>query len=86
MYTTSFQSQSNTTLAAVALQDHMSRVLSLQDPFKKKKINHGLPVVARKSDVKTKQRQTQARKSQNAEGNEFVLDPRPQPLTLGMSC
>ena len=68
-------------LAAVALQDHMSRSLSLQDPFKKKKINHSLPAAARN------------KKSNKAAGKtckggddkeEYVLDPKPAPLTLGL--
>lgn len=74
---------SNTALAAVALQDHMTRSLSLQDPFKKKKINHSLPVAA-KSNARLKQNSKTTRKSseENHEKKEYVLDPKPAPLTL----
>ena len=62
----------------------MTRSLSLQDPFKKKKINHSLPVAA-KSNARLKQNSKTTRKSseENHEKKEYVLDPKPAPLTLG---
>ena len=71
----------STALAAVALQDHMTRSLSLQDPFKKKKINHSLPAVAARSK-KTNKAVGKAKESHDKK--EYVLDPTPAPLTLGM--
>ena len=73
--------QSSTALAAVALQDHMTRSLSLQDPFKKKKINHSLPAVAARSK-KTNKAVGKAKESHDKK--EYVLDPTPASLTLGM--
>lgn len=74
--------QSSVALAAVALQDHMTRSLSLQDPFKKKKINHSLPTASKK-------RTTKAAVNRDAKDDqdkkEYVLDPKPPPLTLGMT-
>ena len=68
-------------LAAVALQDHMSRSLSLQDPFKKKKINHSLPAAARNKKTNNAAGKT----CKEGDGKEeYVLDPKPAPLTLGM--
>lgn len=69
------------TLAAVALQDHMSRSLSLQDPIKKKKINHSLPAAARNKKTNKAVGKT-CKKDDDKE--EYVLDPKPVPLTLGM--
>ena len=72
-------------LTAVALQDHMSRSLSLQDPFKKKKINHSLPVAGRKTE---KLQHTSNKKGKSSkeddEKQEYNLDPKPTPLTLGL--
>ena len=68
-------------LAAVALQDHMTRSLSLQDPFKKKKINHSLPAAARNKKTNRAAINT-CKKGDDKE--EYVLDPKPAPLTLGM--
>lgn len=70
-------------LAAVALQDHMTRSLSLQDPFKKKKINHSLPAAARSKKTNKAVGKT-CREGDDKE--EYVLDPKPAPLTLGMFC
>ena len=71
-------------LSAVALQDHMARSLSLQDPFKKKKINHSLPAAAR--NKKTNKAVGRPCK-EGDDKEEYVLDPKPAPLTLGMiSC
>ena len=67
-------------LAAVALQDHMTRSLSLQDPFKKKKINHSLPAAARNK----KTNKAAGKTSKGDDKEEYVLDPKPAPLTLGM--
>lgn len=72
-------SSSNMALAAVALQDHMTRSLSLQDPFKKKKINHGLPAAAR--NKKTNKAAGKTCK-EGDDKEEYVLDPKPAPLTL----
>ena len=66
-------------LAAVALQDHMARSLSLHDPLKKKKINHSLPVKNSKNLTSTEKC---SRKDEEQKG-EYVLDPKPPPLTLG---
>lgn len=68
-------------LAAVALQDHMTRSLSLQDPFKKKKINHSLPAAAKKKSSKTTVGKSG---KEDHDKKEYVLDPKPAPLTLGM--
>ena len=73
--------QSNMALAAVALQDHMTRSLSLKDPFKKKKINHSLPAAAR--NKKTNKAVVNTSK-EGDDKEEYVLDPKPAPLTLGM--
>ena len=82
-----FAFQSNMTLAAVALQDHMSRSLSLQDPFKKKKLNHRLPVTKGTHErVQQKLRKT-GKPSKNESGKqEYNLDPKPAPLSLGLFC
>lgn len=69
-------------LAAVALQDHMSRSLSLQDPFKKKKLNHSLPVAARRNNNSKKKGRSS--KEEDNQKQEYVLDPKPAPLTLGL--
>ena len=73
------------TLAAVALQDHMTRSLSLQDPFKKKKVNHSLPVVTKNNAELRQNLNAKERKSnkEDFEKEEYVLDPKPAPLTLG---
>ena len=68
-------------LAAVALQDHMTRSLSLQDPFKEKKMNHSLPAAARNKKTNRAAVNT-CKKGDDRE--EYVLDPKPAPLTLGM--
>ena len=60
----------------------MTRSLSLQDPFKKKKINHSLPVAARSKNT-NKAAVTKAYKESH-EKEEYVLDPKPAPLTLDM--
>ena len=66
-------------LAAVALQDHMARSLSLHDPLKKKKINHSLPV---KNSRNLTSKEKCSRKDEDQK-KEYVLDPKPAPLTLG---
>ena len=66
-------------LAAVALQDHMARSLSLHDPLKKKKINHSLPV---KNSRNLTSKEKCSRKDED-QTKEYVLDPKPAPLTLG---
>ena len=71
------------TLAAVALQDHMSRSLSLQDPIKKKKINYSLPAASRNKKTNKAVGKT-CKKDDDKE--EYVLDPKPVSLTLGMFC
>ena len=77
--------QSNMTLAAVALQDHMSRSLSLQDPFRKKKVNHSLPVTKRTND-RVQQNARKKGKPGKADNDkqEYNLDPKPAPFTLGL--
>lgn len=70
---------SSVALAAVALQDHMTRSLSLQDPFKKKKINHSLPTASKKRTTKAVVNRD-AKDDQDKK--EYVLDPKPPPLTL----
>lgn len=67
-------------LAAVALQDHMTRSLSLQDPFKKKKINHSLPAASKRRTTKAIGKSGK----EDRDKKEYVLDPKPPPLTLGM--
>ena len=74
--------QSSVALAAVALQDHMTRSLSLQDPFKKKKINHSSPTASKKRTTKAVVNRD-AKDDQDKK--EYVLDPKPPPLTLGMT-
>ncbi|XP_073236816.1 RING finger protein 32-like [Porites lutea] len=69
---------SSMALAAVALQDHMVRSLSLHDPLKKKKINHSLPVKNSRNLTSTEKR---SRKDEDQK-KEYVLDPKPAPLTL----
>ena len=65
---------------AVALQDHLVKSLSLQDPFKTK-VNH-------KPKSNTNQKKTTTRKIKtNVDDNkEYVLDAKPKPLTLGTSA
>ena len=83
------QGGSNTALAAVAFQDHMMRNLSLSDPLKKKQIHHGVPkkqLKEVKSVVDSGMRQEGAKTkgaSSGAEAKEYVLDQKPQPMTLG---
>lgn len=69
---------SNMALAAVALQDHMTRSLSLQDPFKKKKINHSLPAASKRRTTKAIGKSGK----EDRDKKEYVLDPKPPPLTL----
>ncbi|KAL9967030.1 hypothetical protein ACROYT_G025186 [Oculina patagonica] len=57
----------------------MTRSLSLQDPFRKKKINHSLPAAARSK--KTSKAAGKACKESH-EKEEYVLDPKPAPLSL----
>jgi hypothetical protein len=61
----------------VALQDHLVKSLSLQDPFKTK-VNH-------KPKSNTKQTKTATRKTKTDvdDNKEYVLDAKPKPLTLG---
>lgn len=77
------ENASNMTLAAVALQDHMSRSLSLQDPFRKKKVNHSLPVTKRTND-RVQQNARKKGKPGKADNDkqEYNLDPKPAPFTL----
>ncbi|XP_066300181.1 RING finger protein 32-like [Branchiostoma lanceolatum] len=80
---------SSTTLAAVAFQDHIMRNLSLADPLRTRRPlpvkghhqrpKHVRPVVDTRrkrlsSDTKTKK--------EEIEEKEYVLDPKPQPLSL----
>ncbi|XP_078661910.1 RING finger protein 32-like [Branchiostoma floridae x Branchiostoma belcheri] len=80
---------SSTTLAAVAFQDHIMRNLSLSDPLRTRprlpvkthhhRPRHIRPVVDTRrrrpsSDTKTKK--------EEIEEKEYVLDPKPQPLSL----
>ena len=82
-----FAFQSNMTLAAVALQDHMSRSLSLHDPFKKKKLNHSLPVTKRTNEKVQQNLRKTGKPSKNENGKqEYNLDPKPAPLSLGLFC
>ena len=82
-----FAFQSNMTLAAVALQDHMSRSLSLQDPFKKKKLNHRLPVTKGTNERVQQNLRKTGKPSKNESGKqEYNLDPKPAPLSLGLFC
>ena len=82
-----FAFQSNMTLAAVALQDHMSRSLSLQDPFKKKKLNHRLPVAKGTNERVQQNLRKTGKPSKNESGKqEYNLDPKPAPLSLGLFC
>ena len=62
----------------MALQDHLVKSLSLQDPFKPK-VNH-------KANTNVNQKKTAARKSKTKldDNKEYVLDAKPKPLTLGM--
>lgn len=69
---------SSMALAAVALQDHMAHSLSLHDPLKKKKINHSLPV---KNSRNLTSKEKCSRKDEDQK-KEYVLDPKPAPLTL----
>jgi hypothetical protein len=64
-------------LNAVALQDHLVKSLSLQDPFKTK-VNH-----KPKSNTSTNQKKTATRKTKDTDDKEYVLDAKPKPLTLG---
>ncbi|XP_031556497.1 peptidyl-prolyl cis-trans isomerase G-like [Actinia tenebrosa] len=83
------ESAASTAMAAVALQDHLSRSLSLQDPFNKKKINHRLPVASRQKN-KTKASSSSSSSSPSSvdstkkvvKEEEYVLDPKLPPLTL----
>ncbi|CAB4000630.1 RING finger 32 [Paramuricea clavata] len=70
------QSKSRSVLNAVALQDHLVKSLSLQDPFKTK-VNH-------KPKSNTKQTKTATRKTKTDvdDNKEYVLDAKPKPLTL----
>ncbi len=82
------QGGSNTALAAVAFQDHMTRNLSLSDPLKKKQIHHGVPkkqLKEVKSVVDSGVRQGGTKKKEASSGaeREYVLDQKPQPMTLG---
>ena len=78
MFITNVQIQSRSVLNAVALQDHLVKSLSLQDPFKPK-VNH-------KANTNVNQKKTAARKSKTKldDNKEYVLDAKPKPLTLGM--
>ena len=74
-------------LAAVALQDHMARSLSLQDPLKKKRINHSLPLSGRsgaKLGSNSERSRNTAKSTREFERKEYVLDPKPPPLSLGV--
>ena len=71
-------------LTAVAFQDHMMRSLSLQDPLKKKKINHRLPVTPRNSSKVLQSTNRKVKKNEPEEEKEYVLDPKPPSLTLGL--
>lgn len=69
-------------LTAVALQDHLVKSLSLQDPVKKQ-INHRSPTSGnniQKTISNCKKKQTS--KTSGSE-REYVLGPKPKPLTLG---
>lgn len=61
----------------MALQDHLVKSLSLQDPFKPK-VNH-------KAKNNANQKKTETRKSTTTldDNKEYVLDAKPKPLTLG---
>ncbi|XP_038046163.1 RING finger protein 32-like [Patiria miniata] len=82
------QSGSSTALAAVAFQDHLMRNLSLADPLKTKRpIHHGRPKKQVKAVVDTGQRPGVGGRKGDAPSNrktekEYVLDQKPQPLTL----
>lgn len=77
------KNSSNMALAAVALQDHMSRSLSLQDPFKKKKLNHRLPVAKGTNERVQQNLRKTGKPSKNESGKqEYNLDPKPAPLSL----
>ncbi|XP_078580580.1 RING finger protein 32-like [Branchiostoma floridae x Branchiostoma japonicum] len=80
---------SSTTLAAVAFQDHIMRNLSLSDPLRTRrplpvKGHHQRPKHIRPV-VDTRRRRpssdTKTRKEE-IEEKEYVLDPKPQPLSL----
>ena len=59
----------------MALQDHLVKSLSLQDPLKQK-LNH-------KAKNNANQKKTEARKFKLDDNKEYALDAKPKPLTLG---
>ncbi|XP_077993826.1 RING finger protein 32-like [Glandiceps talaboti] len=79
-------SQSSTILAAVALQDHMMKNLSLVDPLRQSHFN---PVPKRSKPKKVSavvdtrlKKQTKKNNKTEITEKEYVLDPSPKPLTL----
>ncbi|XP_070536117.1 RING finger protein 32-like [Ptychodera flava] len=77
--------QSSTILAAVALQDHMVKSLSLVDPLRQTHYNPSRRVKPKKVsavvDTRLKKLSKKSGKKDEEE-KEYVLDAKPQPLTL----
>eukprot|EP00794_Sanderia_malayensis_P003716 gene3716-4236_t len=78
-------------MAAVALQDHITRSLSLSDPFKRKTIEYGRTVKDRTSSLPKARFSKQGIKTKSSSSKESglldanderVLDTAPKPLTL----
>ncbi|XP_006816105.1 RING finger protein 32-like [Saccoglossus kowalevskii] len=83
--TTSPCQNSSTILAAVALQDHLSRNLSLVDPLRQTHLNRRAPKAKPKkvnAVVDSRLRKPTKKTDKTEEEKEFVLDAKPHQLSL----